>query len=74
MGMLKINSWTLHHGKETQTVNVSGRFALNNVGMIRRLATLHQGIMLMPKEVFADELATGSRYRFFLTGTVHPRS
>ncbi|UXY09338.1 substrate binding domain-containing protein [Kosakonia sp. ML.JS2a] len=60
VGMLKINSWTLHHGKETQTVNVSGRFALNNVGMIRRLATLHQGIMLMPKEVVADELATGS--------------
>lgn len=55
----KAGAWTLHDGKKTVTASISCRFTLNSVGMIRRLATLDQGIVLMPEEVVADELAGG---------------
>lgn len=58
--ILKAATWTLHDGKRTTTVPVRGRFAINNVGMIRRLAALDRGIVLMPQEVVADELASGT--------------
>ncbi|GAB3374480.1 hypothetical protein GCM10027431_27070 [Lysobacter rhizosphaerae] len=48
----------MHDGKKTATVTIGSRFALNSVGMIRRLATLDQGIVLMPEEIVADELAS----------------
>lgn len=61
LSMLKTGSglWTLHDGKRGATVSVGGRFTLNSVGMIRRLATLDMGIILMPEEIVADELASG---------------
>lgn len=44
-------------------VEVVGRFQLNSVGMMRRLATLDLGIVLMPEAMVADELASGSLQR-----------
>lgn len=61
--ILKASAWTLHDGKRTTTVPVHGRFALNSVGMIRRLAVLDRGIILMPQEVVADDLASGALRR-----------
>lgn len=55
--------WTLRNGKKTAAVPVSGRFKLNSVGLIRRLATLDQGIILLPEEVVADELISGKLCR-----------
>ncbi|MGU7772053.1 LysR family transcriptional regulator [Burkholderia sp. MR1-5-21] len=52
-------SWTLQNGTQTAQVAVGGRFSLNSVGMIRRLATLDLGIVLLPEEIVADELANG---------------
>jgi DNA-binding transcriptional LysR family regulator len=63
LSILKADSWTLHDGKRTTTVPVSGRFALNSVGMIRRLATLDMGIILIPHEVVADDVAGGKLRR-----------
>ena len=63
LGILKADSWTLQDGKRTATVSVGGRFMLNSVGMIRRLATLDMGIVLMPEEVVADDLASGKLRR-----------
>lgn len=65
LGILKagVGSWALHDGKRTVTVSVDGRFTLNSVGMIRRLATLDMGIILMPEEIVADELANGKLRR-----------
>ncbi|MFC5429734.1 LysR family transcriptional regulator [Paraburkholderia denitrificans] len=60
LSILKADAWTLHEGKRTVTVSVGGRFSLNSVGMIRRLATLDMGIVLMPPEVVAAELASGA--------------
>jgi DNA-binding transcriptional LysR family regulator len=59
LSLLKVGTWTLNSGKQTVTAPVGGRFALNNVGLARRLATLDMGIVLMPTEIVADDLATG---------------
>lgn len=58
LSILKASAWTLHDGKRTVKVSVGGRFILNSVGMIRRLATLDMGIILMPEEIVADELSS----------------
>ncbi|MCP3716492.1 LysR family transcriptional regulator [Paraburkholderia sp. CNPSo 3281] len=60
LGILKADTWTLHDAKRTSTVKVGGRFTLNSVGMIRRLATLDMGIVLVPEEIVADEVASGA--------------
>ena len=61
--ILRQGAWTLHDGKKTATVTVGGRFTLNSVGMLRRLATLDMGIILLPEEIVADELASGKLRR-----------
>ena len=53
------SAWTLHDGAETIEVAVGGRFLLNSIGMVRRLAMLDLGLALMPKEIVADDLAEG---------------
>lgn len=59
LGILRARAWTLLAGMQSELVPVGGRFMLNSVGMIRRLATLDMGIILMPEEIVADELASG---------------
>lgn len=59
IGFPKSGAWTLHNDKENVEVKVGGRYVLNSVGMIRRLATLDQGIILLPVEVVAEELVNG---------------
>ncbi|MDE1149817.1 MAG: LysR family transcriptional regulator [Azospirillaceae bacterium] len=63
LGILRAGTWTLRDGEGTTTVPIGGRFILNSVGMIRRLATLDMGIALMPEEVVMDELAAGTLRR-----------
>ncbi|MEM5422676.1 LysR family transcriptional regulator [Paraburkholderia ferrariae] len=61
--ILRADTWTLHDAKRTSMVKVGGRFTLNSVGMIRRLATLDMGIVLLPEEIVADEVASGALRR-----------
>ncbi|MGC0155572.1 LysR family transcriptional regulator [Chromobacterium vaccinii] len=56
-------SWTLESGGQQASVAIGGRFALNSVGLMRRLAALDMGIILIPAAVVADELAAGSLQR-----------
>ena len=63
LGILKAGAWTLLDGKRTVTVPVGGRFTLNNIGMIRRRATLDMGVILMPEELAADDVASGKLQR-----------
>lgn len=63
LGILRAGSWILNDGKLSATVAVGGRFTLNNVGMICRLATLDMGVILMPEEIVADDLASGKLRR-----------
>lgn len=55
----KANVWVLHKGDESLAITVGGRFQLNSVGLIRRLATLDQGIAILPAEIVADDVAQG---------------
>ena len=55
----KADTWTLQNGADTVQIHVGGRYVLNSVGMFRRLATLDQGLILLPKAVVADDLARG---------------
>jgi DNA-binding transcriptional LysR family regulator len=59
LGIMKASTWMLHNGEQTMEVDIGGRFQLNSVGMIRRLATLDMGIAFVPEEIVADELADG---------------
>ncbi|GAB7531387.1 LysR family transcriptional regulator [Pseudomonas sp. 3A(2025)] len=59
LGMAKINTWTLHDDERSATISAGSRFVLNNVGMIRRLATLGMGIILLPVEMATDDVASG---------------
>lgn len=59
LNILKPGEWTLHKGNQMTRVKVGSKFVINSVGMIRRLATLDMGIILMPKEIVADDLANG---------------
>lgn len=57
--MPRAATWTLDDGTKKVEVTVGGRFTLNSVGMIRRLATLDLGIALLAEEIVADDLAEG---------------
>ena len=57
--------WTLYRSADMSecSVEVIGKFQLNSVGMMRRLATLDMGIVLMPEAMVADDLAAGRLQR-----------
>ncbi len=54
--------WTLHktdQSTEAIDVTVSSRFQLNSVGLIRRLASLDMGIVVLPEKIVAEDLTQG---------------
>jgi DNA-binding transcriptional LysR family regulator len=55
----KDNAWTLHNADESVEVAVGGRFQLNSVGLMRRLASLDLGITMLPEEIVAEDVAQG---------------
>ncbi len=55
----KGNTWTLRNADELVEVTVGGRFQLNSVGLIRRLAVLDLGITILPEEIVAEDVAQG---------------
>lgn len=57
------DSWTLSSGEEVVEVEVGGRFQLNSIGMIRRLATLDLGIAMLPEGIVAEDLANAKLRR-----------
>jgi DNA-binding transcriptional LysR family regulator len=61
-------TWTLHrgaqhHATETVEIMVDGRFRLNNIGMMRRLAALDMGIAIFAQEIIGEELSSGQLRR-----------
>jgi DNA-binding transcriptional LysR family regulator len=61
--MLGAGTWTLHGDDMTAQVAVGSRYTLNSAGLMRRLATLGQGIVIMPEAVVADDVAAGRLVR-----------
>ncbi|GLQ44486.1 transcriptional regulator [Dyella nitratireducens] len=63
LNIIRGGVWTLHKGKRSIEISIGSRFAANNVGLIRRLATLGMGIVLVPEEIVSDDLAAGRLVR-----------
>lgn len=63
LNMGKNNSWQLFNGQDEVKVTTHGRFVLNSVGMMRKLATLGMGIVLLPEQIVTGELANGTLQR-----------
>ena len=55
--MQKAKVWTLNNGKDTVDAEITGRFRLNSVGMIRRLASLDMGIAMLPDEIISEDIS-----------------
>ncbi|KML62017.1 LysR family transcriptional regulator [Burkholderia cepacia] len=59
LSVQRVDTWALHDSAREVEVPVGGRFIVNSVGMIRQLAVLDAGIIQMPEEVVADDVAAG---------------
>lgn len=51
--------WTLLHSDESVVAPIHGRFLLNDVGMIQRLAALGCGVAMLAEAIAADDVANG---------------
>lgn len=56
-------AWSLKREDEVVRTTIAGRFSLNSMGMIRRLAGLHMGIARLPGLLAAADLANGTLRR-----------
>lgn len=56
---LQGRTWTLHNEIQVEEIEVSGRFEVNNIGMIQRLATLDLGIAMLSKELVTEDVKNG---------------
>lgn len=55
--------WPLLRGDEKAEVRVDGRFAMNNIGLLQRLAVSGMGIALLAEDMVADDLRAGRLQR-----------
>lgn len=63
LGFPRAGPWVLRRETESVELPSRGRFQANSVGLLRRLATLDQGLVLLPDGVVADEVAAGGLRR-----------
>lgn len=49
----------LNHANQTEAIAIAGRFRLNSIGLIRRLATLGQGIAVLAEDIAAEDVSEG---------------
>lgn len=59
MRTAEADAWTLHNDVKTIKIGVGGRYLLNSVGMIHRLARYGLGIAMLADEIIAEDLAEG---------------
>lgn len=56
----KAGVWRLQLDGNVEAVKVGGRFAMNSVSMIRRMATLGAGVLLVPPLIVEAEVNDGT--------------
>jgi len=66
--------WTLSGDTGRVEVDVGGRFELNSVGMLRRLAALDLGIVLLPEGIAEQDLINGVLHKVLPEWHVSPVS
>jgi DNA-binding transcriptional LysR family regulator len=55
--------WILCAAEQKVSLPIQGRYLLNNIGMLRRLALLGQGIAMLVDEMISEDLAQGRLQR-----------
>ncbi len=53
------DTWTLQQSDKCVDAPITGRFLLNDVGLIQRLATLDLGMAMLAEAVAAEDVAMG---------------
>ncbi|ERH53877.1 LysR family transcriptional regulator [Ectopseudomonas chengduensis] len=51
--------WILHAAEQKVSLPIQGRYLLNNIGMLRRLTLLGQGIAMLVDEMIGEDLTQG---------------
>lgn len=59
----KSSSWTLYRGSKAETVKVGGKFQMNSIGMMRRLAQMGVGIAMLPEPIVQEDIQNGTLVR-----------
>lgn len=59
LSMPRAAAWKLINETKSIDVTVGGRFTLNSIGMLRRMAALDMGIALLAEKIVTEELADG---------------
>ncbi|SMY15403.1 LysR family transcriptional regulator [Photobacterium aquimaris] len=57
--IVKSAHWTLYNQDSCADIKVTNKLFVNSIGMIKQLAILNMGLILMPKEIVAQELEQG---------------
>ena len=52
-----VGSWVLEREQDRVEVQVGGRFRINSVGMLRQMARLDQGVILVAERIVAEDVA-----------------
>lgn len=53
----------LYHKEEKVSIRTTGRFQMNSIGMMRRLATMGMGLAVLPELIVADDVKHGALKR-----------
>ncbi len=59
----KADTPTLHRGGESTEITVMGRFRVNSMGMLERLARHEQGVAVLAGPLVAEAVAAGQLQR-----------
>ncbi|MFJ5481761.1 LysR family transcriptional regulator [Pectobacterium actinidiae] len=55
--------WNLYQREVKESIRASGRFQMNSIGMMRRLATMGMGIAVLPELIVAEDVINGELTR-----------
>lgn len=61
--IVKSAYWTLNNKDESVEIKVNNKLSVNSIGMIKQLAILNMGLVLLPQEMVNDELNIGALQR-----------
>ncbi|HBW7861770.1 TPA: LysR family transcriptional regulator [Klebsiella pneumoniae] len=52
----KTTTWHLHNDEERVSIKASGRFQMNSIGMMRRLAAMGMGVAMLPELIVEEDI------------------
>ncbi|HDZ2453954.1 TPA: LysR family transcriptional regulator [Klebsiella pneumoniae] len=59
----KTTTWHLHNDEERVSIKASGRFQMNSIGMMRRLAAMGMGVAILPELIVEEDIKSNALIR-----------